>query len=184
MVTVRKIDREVVASFAAGEPEAIRLIYRAYGRAVFTVAMAALGDRDLAEEAVQLTFLQAWRAADRFDVERDPAPWLYAIARRVSVDVYRRERRHSSGVPLDVDSEIAVLPESFESTWRAWEIRLALDAMPSKYREVVEATHFLGLTHEQAADQLGIAVGTVKSRSHRAHRELAQLLAHLEEETA
>lgn len=175
---------DVVERFAAGDSGAIRDIYRHYGRAVFTVAMASLGDRGLAEEAVQLTFLQAWKAASRFDVERDPAPWLYAIARRAAVDVYRRERRHEGRVPLDQESDMAVLPESFESTWKAWEIRLALDKMPEKHRDVIEATHFLGLSHEEAAARLGVSVGTVKSRSHRAHRALAKLLSHLREASA
>ena len=180
----RRVDREVVEGFAAGRPEAIREIYREYGRAVFTVAMSALGNRYLAEEAVQLTFLQAWKAAARFDTSRDPAPWLYAIARRAAVDVYRRERRHSGGVPLDHDSDIAVLPETFEATWKAWEIRLALDEMPGKYRDVVEATHFLGLSHEETATRLGLPIGTIKSRAHRAHKRLASRLSHLKEATA
>lgn len=146
--------------------------------------MSALGNRDLAEEAVQLTFLQAWKAAARFDTDRDPAPWLYAIARRAAVDVYRRESRHGGGIPLDHDSDIAVLPETFEATWKAWEIRLALDAMPEKHRVILEATHFLGMSHEQTAEKLGLPVGTVKSRAHRAHRDLAKRLSHLREATA
>ena len=153
------------------------------------MAYSSLRDRGLAEEAVQLTFLQAWKAADRFDVERDPAPWLYAIARRAAVDVYRREKRHQGRVSLDRaeadnDGEMAVLPRSFEQTWQAWEIRTAIDQMPSKHRDIIEATHFLGLSHEETAERLGIAVGTVKSRSHRAHRWLADLLSHLEEASA
>lgn len=180
----RTVGRDVIKRFATGEPEAIRELYRVYGRAVFTVAFSSLRDRGLAEEAVQLTFLQAWKAADRFDVERDPAPWLYAIARRAAVDVYRRERRHQGRVPLEHESEIAVLPESFEATWKAWEIRLALDQMAAKHRDIIEATHFLGLSHEETAKRLGLAVGTVKSRSHRAHRKLAELLSHLQEASA
>ncbi len=170
--------------FAAGEPDAVRQLYQLYGRAVFTVAYSSLRDRGLAEEAVQLTFLHAWRAADRFDVDRDPKPWLYAIARRAAVDVYRRERRHSGGVPLESDADIAILPKSFETTWEAWEVRTALDQMSRSQREVIEATHFLGLSQEEAAEKLGVAVGTIKSRSHRAHRKLAALLSHLQEATA
>ncbi len=185
---IDKGDRDLksvdVERFAAGDPDAVRQLYRLYGRAVFTVAYSSLRDRGLAEEAVQLTFLHAWRAADRFDVTRDLKPWLYAIARRAAVDVYRRERRHGGRVPLDSNTDIAILPESFESTWQAWEIRIALDKMPSAQREVIEATHFLGLSQEETAQRLGVALGTVKSRSHRAHRRLAALLSHLQEATA
>jgi RNA polymerase sigma-70 factor (ECF subfamily) len=173
-----------IQRFAAGDPEAVRQLYRLYGRAVYTVAYSSLRDQGLAEEAVQLTFLHAWRAADRFDVTRDPKPWLYAIARRAAVDVFRRERRHGGRVPLEFDADIAILPESFEATWQAWEIRIALDQMPRAHREVIEATHFLGLSQAEIASKLGVALGTVKSRSHRAHRKLATLLSHLEEATA
>jgi RNA polymerase sigma-70 factor, ECF subfamily len=177
----RPLDTKTVARFAAGEEQAVREVYRAFSRPVFTVAMGALGDRSLAEEAVQQTFLQAWRAAARVDPERDLGPWLYAIARRVAVDLYRRERRHQR---TDTEEpEIAVIPESFEGTWRAWEVRAALDQMPVEERDVVRAVHFHGLTHDETAEALGIPVGTVKSRSHRAHRRLADLLAHLEEAT-
>ena len=170
--------------FASGDPEAVRELYDRYGGAVHTVAASSLRDRRLAEEAVQMTFLQAWRSAERFDPARDPAPWLYAIARRSAVDVYRRERRHIGSQSLDTAADIAVLPESFERTWEAWQVKLALDEMPDEQRVIVHAIHFLGLTHEEAARRLGLPVGTVKSRSHRAHRRLAALLDHLNEASA
>ncbi len=168
--------------FKGGDPEAVRELYELYGRSIFTVAYRALSDRGLAEEAVQQTFLQAWRAASRFDPEKEAGPWLYAIARRVAVDLYRRERRHE-GVERDAP-EVAILPPSFEGMWEAWQVRTALDRIPPDEREVLRATHFLGLTHEETAERLGVPVGTVKSRSFRAHRRMAGLLAHLREATA
>lgn len=180
-VLSEEIGRRTMRRFAEGDPDAVRRLYERYGRAVFTVAVRALDDRGLAEEAVQQTFLRAWRAAGTFDVERDPAPWLYAIARRVAVDIYRRERRHAHD---SEEREVAVLPPSFERMWEAWAVRSALDRIPDEEREVLRATHFLGLTHEEAAERLGIPVGTVKSRSHRGHRRMAELLAHLREATA
>lgn len=168
--------------FCNGEPDAVRELYARYGRAVFSVAYRSLGDRGLAEEAVQQTFLQAWRGADRFDPDRDPAPWLYTIARRVAVDLYRRERRHQD--PTRTDTEIAVLSPSFEGTWEAWEVRTALDQLTEEERAIMRATHYLGLTHQETAERLGLPVGTVKSRSFRAHQRLAGLLAHLQEESA
>lgn len=178
----RAMSSRTLRRFAAGDPEAVRELYERYAKAVFTVTYSSLRDRSLAEEAVQATFLQAWRAAGRFDVERDPGPWLYAIARRAAVDVHRRERRHQGREAFDTD--MAALPESFEQTWEAWQIRLAIDEMPTDQRAVIEATYFQGLTQEETAHKLGVALGTVKSRSHRAHQRLATLLAHLDEATA
>jgi RNA polymerase sigma-70 factor (ECF subfamily) len=172
----------LINRFRSGDVDSVRELYERYGRAVFTVCMRALGDRLLAEDAVQQAFLQAWRAAERFDVEKDPGPWLYAIARRAAVDIYRRERRHRHD--HEDEPDIVVLPPSFEGMWEAWEVRSAIDRLSEEEREVIKATHYLGLTHEEAADHLGIPVGTVKSRSHRAHRRLAVFLAHLKEASA
>lgn len=173
---------KLMRRFRDRDPDAVRELYESYGRAVFTIAYRALSDRGLAEEAVQLTFLQAWRAADRFDPEKEAGPWIYAIARRVAVDLYRRERRHQT---VDHDEpEVAILPPSFEGAWEAWQVRNALEEVPEEEREILRATHYLGLTHEETASRLGIPVGTVKSRSYRAHRRMADLLSHLREATA
>ena len=175
-------DQRLLRRFRSGDPEAVRQLYQRYGRAVFTVAYRSLGDRTLAEDVVQQTFVQAWRAASRFDDSKDPAPWLYAIARRAAVDAYRRERRHR--VDRDDDTEIVALGASFEGLWEAWEVRAALDKLSEDERSVIEATHYHGFTHEEAADELGVPVGTIKSRSHRAHKRLAVLLDHLREASA
>lgn len=174
-------DATLIKRFQRGDPEAVRALYRAYSRPVFTVAYGALGDRSLAEEAVQVTFTNAWKAADRFDASKEIAPWLYSIARRVAVDLYRRERRHVSS---EIDHDIAVMPPSFEAMWEAWEIRAALDKLPPEERTIIHATHYRHLTMTETAAELGVPVGTVKSRSHRAYGRLARALSYLREETA
>ena len=175
-------EAELVARFVSGDPEAVRDLYHRYSRPMYAVALRSLGDRGLAEEAVQQSFLQAWQASSRFDPDRDVAPWLFTITKRVAVDLFRRERRHGRQGPLD--DQLAELPPGLEAAWITWEVRRALDTMPREERAVLEATHFMGLTHEEAAIRLGIPVGTVKSRSHRAHRRLAELLLHLQGATA
>jgi RNA polymerase sigma-70 factor (ECF subfamily) len=170
---------------AAGDADAVRRLYELYGRAVFTVCYRSLGDRTLAEDATQHTFIQAWRAAESFQIGRDPAPWLYAIARRAAVDVYRRERRHrNERFDRDDDPDIAALPPSFEGMWEAWQVRLAVDRLTPEERSVIESTFFLGMTHEEAAQHLGVPLGTVKSRAHRAYHRLASMLAHVKEASA
>jgi RNA polymerase sigma-70 factor (ECF subfamily) len=171
-------NRDLIARFASGDEAAVREIYARYSGPILTVAMSTLAKRDLADEVVQTTMLKAWRAAATFDQTRELAPWLYAIARRVAIDVYRRERR--AAVPQEVpDDQVAVVPLSFERTWEAWEVRTALEQLPEDERDVVRLAHFGGMTHGEIAEQLGVPVGTVKSRSHRAHRRLAASLAHV-----
>ncbi len=91
------VDPDVLAGFAAGDPDAVQAVYRAYGRLVYAVAYKLLGDQGLAEEATQQTFVQAWRAAGRYDPVREVGPWLATIARRAAIDVHRREARARHG---------------------------------------------------------------------------------------
>jgi RNA polymerase sigma-70 factor (ECF subfamily) len=171
-------DHDLAARFAAGDEGAVRAVYARFAGPILTVALGTLGKRDLADEVVQTTMLKAWRAAATFDPSRELAPWLYAIARRAAIDVYRREAR--AGTPEELsDDQAAVVPLSFERTWEAWEVRTAVDQLPPDEREVVRLAHFLGMTQSEIAERLGVPLGTVKSRSSRAHKRLASLLAHV-----
>jgi RNA polymerase sigma factor (sigma-70 family) len=171
-------DADLVNRFVAGDEQAVRVVYERYAGPVLTVAMRVLGSRALADEAVQTTMLKAWRAAASFDTSRELAPWLYAIARRVAIDIYRREKRPMQAAELS-EADVAVVPLSFERTWEAWEVRAALSELPAEERDVVRLSHLVGMTHPEIAQQLEIPVGTVKSRSARAHRRLAAQLRHV-----
>jgi RNA polymerase sigma-70 factor (ECF subfamily) len=178
-------DAELRSRFRQGDPDAVRSLYRSHGRLVFAVAYRILGDRGLAEDATQQTFLKAWRAAQSFDEDRDPAPWLAAIARRVAIDTYRRETVRAAD-PLDAvpagDPALVSSPQTADAIYDVWEVRQAVQQLPADEQEVVRLQHFEGLTHAQIAQRTGIAVGTVKSRSFRAHQRLAALLGHLRAE--
>jgi RNA polymerase sigma factor (sigma-70 family) len=170
-------DRELRRRFRDGDGEAVRSIYRAHGRAVFSVAYRILRDRGLAEDATQQAFLNAWRAAHSFDTRRDFGPWLAMIARRAAIDVYRRESTRAAGSLESLapsDPALSVEPAT-AALHDVWEIRRAVEALPENEREVVRMQHFEELTHPEIADRLGIAVGTVKSRSFRAHQRLATM---------
>jgi len=167
----------MAARFAAADPDAIRDLYVQYSGPVTTVAASILRDPQLAQDAVQQTFLNAWRGAHSFDPSRDIAPWLYAIARRAAIDIHRAEQRRRTEGGHDLD--VAVTPLAFDRTWEAWEVRRALGELPDDEREIVRLAHFEGRTHSEIAALTGIALGTVKSRSHRAHKRLAHALRHL-----
>jgi RNA polymerase sigma-70 factor, ECF subfamily len=176
------LSEKEVARFRAGEPDGVRAVYQAFGRLVYAVAHRTLGSRELAEEATQQTFVKAWRAASSFDPERELGPWLATIARRTAIDVHRREARRPAGELSDAvlnDAAVVELPPGVDRAYDVWAVREAIDALPEDERSIVRLQHLEDLTQAEVAERLGIPIGTVKSRSHRAHRTLAARLAHL-----
>jgi RNA polymerase sigma-70 factor (ECF subfamily) len=169
-----ELDPALLDAFRRGDDEGVRAVYARFSGPVYTVAQAILRDHDLATEAVQETFVRAWRSAAKYDPCRELAPWLYVIARRVSIDLYRSRRRHSAGPP-EYDAIVALPPE-LDTIWEAYQVRAAVDRLPAEERIVVRLGHFEQLSHAEIAARLGVPIGTVKSRSHRAHRRLAEWL--------
>ncbi len=176
------VDSALLDAFRRREENAVRVLYREYGRLVYSVAHRVLGQHELAEEATQQTFVQAWQAADRVDVDRDPAPWLSTIAKRVAIDIYRREARRPARALDEVaadDRSLVSMPTEMDALDAVWRVRRAIDTLPVDEATIVRLQHLDGMTHNEISEKLGIAVGTVKSRSHRAHGKLASLLGHL-----
>jgi RNA polymerase sigma-70 factor (ECF subfamily) len=173
------VDAETVAGFRSGDQAAIAEVFRAYGGLVFAVAMRVLHDRTLAEDATQQAFLQAWRAAAAFDPARDLAPWLATIARRTAIDLQRREATRARHARTELPEPEVSAGDTADRAYDVWAVREAIDALPADEREVVRLQHLDGLTQVQVAERLGIPLGTVKSRSNRAHRRLAGRLGYL-----
>jgi RNA polymerase sigma-70 factor (ECF subfamily) len=171
------VDREVLERFRLGDEAAVKAVYGRFGGPVFALSMSILGEHGLAADATQQTFIKAWRAASTYDPDRSFAPWIYAIARRTAIDLYRKRSR----IVVSDEVDVVTFPPGLETVWEVFEVRSALDRLPDEEREVVKLSHFDGFTHVEIAERLDIPVGTVKSRSHRAHRRLVEMLKHVEE---
>lgn len=155
----------------------MKAVYERFRGPVFAISMTILHDHGLAADATQQTFIKAWQAATTYDADRELGPWIYAIARRTAIDIYRKSSRSVASDEVDVTS----LPPSLDTIWEVFEVRSAIDRLPDEERQVIKLSHFDGLTHVEIAEHMGIPVGTVKSRSHRAHQRLLELLRHVEE---
>jgi RNA polymerase sigma factor (sigma-70 family) len=169
-------------AFRRGEASGMRALYGDYGRLVYSVAHRVLGHHELAEEATQHTFVKAWQAAERIDVDRDPASWLATIAKRSAIDIYRREARRPSTAIADIgvnDRSLVTLPPDAESLDAVWQVRRAILELPADEAAIVRMQHLDGMTQLAISEKLGIPLGTVKTKSRRAHRQLALLLGHL-----
>ena len=180
----KAVQAEMLDAFRRREPGATSAVYREYGRLVYSIALRALGRHDLAEDATQQTFVRAWQAADRIDVTRDPAPWFATIAKRVAIDIYRREARRPASALDDAspdDTALVSLPPDLDTLDVVWRVRRAIDELPPEEATIVRMQHLDAMTHHEISEELEIPLGTVKSRSHRAHQRLAALLGHLRE---
>ncbi|MFJ7305626.1 RNA polymerase sigma factor [Streptomyces sp. NPDC099088] len=167
--------------FRNGEETALTELYHHYSGAMFSTALSLLNDRELAADAVQQAFVQAWRSAGSFDPRRPLEPWLYVIVRRTAIDAYRRERHRSGYLSLDegtVDLDILATSQ-LEDSWCVWQVREALDRLSADERQVIQLAYYAGYTQREISKRLGIAVGTVNGRIARAHGRLTDLLSHM-----
>ncbi|MEM9608631.1 MAG: sigma-70 family RNA polymerase sigma factor [Actinomycetota bacterium] len=181
----RSADADLGRRLSAEDPTVITDLYAVYAGRILAVALRIVGDRGSAEDVVQETFLRAWRRSADFDPTRELEPWLFRIAQNAALDVVRtRNRRPRSGL---ADPELALrrvvdrhrehCPErSVHDSWEVWRVRAAIDQLPDIERDVVRLQHLDGFTHREIAGRLGVSLGTVKSRSHRAYRRLADAL--------
>ena len=148
------------------EAEFERMV-RDCARPLASYANNLTNDRMLAEEAVQETFIRAWRYWPTFRGESSHMTWLVTICRRVMIDLARKERRHDPLPENVVDAR-----DDFAAT----AINDLVSELPVAQREVVVLCAMLGFDYESAAAIIGVPVGTVRSRLSRARETLGQRL--------
>ena len=163
------------ARLAAGEEGAITECYSALGPMVLGYLRRFVA-RDEAEDVLQRVFYEVWRNRDRYDPTRSLEAWVLGIARKRAIDQLRR--RHANVVPIEELREIAGDDgrELAERYARAVEVRGALERLPSEQREVLALAYFGQLSQSEIAGRLGLPLGTVKARTFRGLRRLADLL--------
>lgn len=149
-----------------GTDDGVRAVYAAHGAELFRFAYRSLGDRGLAEEAVQETFVRAWQAADRFDDSLGSLrTWLFAIVRNVVIDLSRaRSVRPAVTATGDERDIVDLNDDAFERVLTAWQVEEALRMLTEEHRVALVEVHYRGRGYADVAEQLGVPVGTVKSR--------------------
>ena len=136
--------------------------FTAHGGELFGYARRALGDSGLAEEAVQETFVRAWRARDRFDPTLgNIRAWLFAIERRIIIDLVRKRAVRS---PDRLLRETPPEESDLEQAMRGWLVEEALRRLRPDHRSVVVEIYYRGRPCHEVAILLGIPEGTVRSR--------------------
>lgn len=167
------------------EPEALGELFSRYAAAVHAYAVRHTGSYAYADDAVQATFITAWRHFNRSDpgpLMYDTArPWLLAIARNELRNTTRARRRLTQFLlrqpaPLHHPDHAETVAARIDSEKHLGAVRRALSELPEHERETIELVYWAQLSIAEAAAVLGVAEGTVKARLSRARRRLPALL--------
>ncbi|CAN5488975.1 hypothetical protein BH20CHL6_BH20CHL6_02470 [soil metagenome] len=197
-------DPDLVARVVHGDEAALAELYDRHANTVFLLAFRRLGDRGLAEEVMQETYLALWNRAELFDASRGSlAAWLATIARNRSVDRLRALGRRPMPIPLgsiigDDDRDDRGLeralaagqllgaappapePEAVvDAEWLRSTVRDALATVPAPEQRVIEMAYYEGLTQVEISARLGWPLGTVKTRTRRGLGRLRTVLAEM-----
>lgn len=193
-------DEDLLVQLRRGERAAFAPLVKRFERELFGYLRRYLGDDDLAEDVFQNTFVQVFLKIQQYEPGRAARPWLYAIATNQAIDALRRRARRAADRPAetvsapDEEGEARPLfellpapgnapPDEAERTEERERVRAAVDRLPELLKQAVLLVYFQGLKYQDAAEILGIPVGTVKSRLHAALQKLMEEWAPPGEET-
>lgn len=190
LATTGMTDEELLLEYRlTGSPAVFEALVKRYERELYSFLRRFLGSQVLAEDAFQSTFMQVHLKCNLFDPERRVRPWLYTVATNQAIDIQRRNRRHRL-VSLDrpnrvqhgdlgtlaevLGSREADPSEGVEQSERKEWVHAAVAALPEQLRSAVRLVYFRGMKYREAAEELSVPVGTVKSRLHSAVKRLSQ----------
>jgi RNA polymerase sigma-70 factor (ECF subfamily) len=170
-------ERRLVAAAVEGSSRAFETLYRRHAPRTYALCLRMTGHVATAEDCTQDAFVQAWRHLPRFETRSSFSTWLHRIA--VNAVLQHVRRRHELlGAEDSAEREVAeVLADPrIGDPLQTRDLEAAIATLPPGARHVLVLVGIYGHTHEEAADMLGIAVGTCKAQLHRARALLGSRL--------
>lgn len=172
-------ERDLVAALKSRNQNAMGILYDRYSRALYGIAFRIVRSEKETEDVLQDAFVRIWEQIDRFDQERGTLyTWMHTIVRNLSLDMvkskgYRnsRENQNLTGVVDTVEhqNKVEYNPEIIG-------IKESVDSLEPELVEIVNTLYFQGFTQSEAAKELNLPVGTVKTRARRALNHLRNIL--------
>jgi RNA polymerase sigma-70 factor (ECF subfamily) len=157
-------DNELLRLVRLGDQDAMAVIFKRYGGAVFSVALRILRDPSQAEDVMQEILFQLWRSSESFEHGRGSlGAWLVVVARNRSIDAIRRRKPTDSVEDVILASPQNLASEAERNTMIA-KVRSYMLSLPPEQQKSIELAFFEGLSHTEIAAKTGDPLGTVKTR--------------------
>jgi RNA polymerase sigma-70 factor (ECF subfamily) len=179
------VTEDVLSRARSGDHAAFRVIVEAHGRDVFRLAFRITGNEEDAEDAVQETFLRAYRKLDGFEARANFGTWLYRVTANTAIDVLRRRKRTSDrSTEIEEESLPMSIAPSQESRVFGRQVRerveAALSCLSDLERSAFVLRHFQDMSLAEVSESLETSVNATKQALFRAVRKLRKSLAPIE----
>jgi RNA polymerase sigma-70 factor (ECF subfamily) len=168
-------DESLVRAAQRGDRDAFDELVRRHRDRVYAVALRLTRNPDDAEDALQETFISAYRGLGGFSSRARVSTWLYRIATNRALDVINR-RKASTSLDAEDSPQVVAIGDDYEQAALRRALEQALARLPEEFRVAVVLSDVAGLTPTEAAEVLDVPVGTMKSRVFRARAQLATML--------
>jgi RNA polymerase sigma-70 factor (ECF subfamily) len=177
-------DAELLRRHIAGNPDAFGELFRRHKDRLWAVALRTLGDPEEAADALQDAMISAFRRASSFRGDSAVTTWLHRIVVNACLDRMRRRAARpattgSDQQALDIAAVARALPDPSSDSDTALDVMAALRLLPPDQQAALVLVDMLGYPVADAAEVLGVSVGTVKSRCSRGRVRLLPHLSHL-----
>ena len=172
---------ELVKKSQLGEKAAFEQLVIRHQDLVFSLAYKLTGNREMANDVAQESFIRAWKAIEKFRGDSTFSTWIYRITVNTAWTLRKKAKKHNT-LNIDDTYEPIVIDEKKDPELVAINSDLssvlinALDMLPIEQRIIVELKNIEGRSHKEIADYLDISVTAAKVRLHRAHQKLRLIL--------
>ena len=171
------MDRDLIDRAKRGDRDAFTALVLQFGDRLYSVAYRILRDASRAEDAVQQTFLTAWRELRRLRDDDRLEAWLYRLLVNACYAEARHTKRWQPGLRLITDADIGPATDDSQQTVELRDqLERAFRRLTAEQRAVLVMHHYVGLSGAEIAEALGISPGTVRSRLHYARQEMRAAL--------
>lgn len=181
-------EETLIRSASRGDARAFENLVATYEKSVFNLAFRLVSDREDAMDIVQDVFLKAYQALPKFRGDSRFSTWIYRVCVNASLDHLRRKQRttsysldeplsfRESSVTRQVEDESENVADSVETKFLGQAVLAVLRDLDPAHRVIILLSDVQGYTYQEIADILGLSMGTVKSRLHRARNMVRRLL--------
>ena len=176
---------ELVKKSQLGDKSAFEELVKRHQDLVFSLSFKLTGNRELANDVAQESFIRAWKAIEKFRGDSTFGTWIYRITVNTAWTLRKKAKKHYS-LNIEDTQEPVVIDEKKDPELVAINsdlsvvLRKALNQIPLEQRIIVELKNIEGRSHIEIADYLDISVTAAKVRLHRAHQKLRNILEEIE----